>query len=158
MVHLPALFKWHAMADLVGLRLVVIGVRDLAEWWPRCLPLIEKWLPLCDGEWENAAAVYEDVAAKNMQLWLAEAAGKPAVMTLTRILNSRGHRTCQIVGAASDGAENRGDWLPYLVDIERWAKQSGCDRLRLDGRPGWERVMSMNGYKRLFTVLTKDIL
>ena len=41
--------------------------------------------------------------------------------------------------------------------IEDWARQRGCDRLVIAGRPGWARALKTFGYSPLWTALGKDL-
>lgn len=42
-------------------------------------------------------------------------------------------------------------------DAERWAKQRGCRRVLVIGRPGWERALASEGYAPLARIIAKEL-
>lgn len=141
---------------MVGLQLAAIGPRDLPAWWPRLLPLVQKWIARGDGEWA-IPEVYDAITARDLQCWVALKEGEPTALALTELWNSRKRKYCQVVALAAKGDDELDAWLTFHVDIEAWAKQNGCDRVRGDGRLGWERALKPFGYKRLYSVVIKEI-
>lgn len=50
---------------------------------------------------------------------------------------------------------NRSRWLHVIADLERYAINEGCTKLRWFGRKGWQRVMP--DYKMTNVVMEKDL-
>lgn len=146
----PPVLRRQPVADMV--RLVAIGPRDLEAWWPRGVHLVQKWIGESWGEW-SIPEVYDAIAARELQWWLA-VDGEPVAMALTQILGTDSRKRCHILGIAG---EDMHTWLPYLVDIEAWARQTGCTRLTGAGRPGWERVLKDKGFVRMYSVIVKEL-
>ena len=47
--------------------------------------------------------------------------------------------------------------LAMQDDVQRWAKQQGCDRMTVqEARPGWARALKTLGYREV-TILVKEI-
>lgn len=40
---------------------------------------------------------------------------------------------------------------------EEWARREGCGAVTISGRPGWERVLAADGYKKRSVTLEKDL-
>jgi hypothetical protein len=88
--------------------------------------------------------IEKDVLAGDQLLWLAVSDRIEAAAT-THL--SRG--VCTITACSGHQRER---WLPLLARIEKYAKAEGC-RMRIYGRPGWERVL--DGYRKEYVILEK---
>jgi len=53
------------------------------------------------------------------------------------------------------GGDDLADWLPFLDEVEEWARSMGCSEMRIYGRRGWLKVL--DGYKPTNTKLSKDL-
>ena len=87
----------------------------------------------------------------NSQLWLvwsdergAECAVVTSVMPQIKV--------CLIKAC---GGRGRQHWLGLLDEIEKWAKELGCTKMRLYGRRGWSRVLADYRVTRL--VMDKEL-
>lgn len=47
------------------------------------------------------------------------------------------------------------DFMPFLSDLEAWAKEAGCLTLRVNGRPAWKKLMK--DYSPSYLVLSKRL-
>lgn len=47
--------------------------------------------------------------------------------------------------------------LSMQPEIEAFAKEHGCTAVACAGRAGWERVLPAHGWRRLWTVMAKDL-
>ena len=50
---------------------------------------------------------------------------------------------------------DRGEWLPLLAGLERYAKSENCQAMRIFGRRGWERLLP--DYKPARVLLQKEL-
>ena len=90
------------------------------------------------------------------QLWTARDEGALRSILLTRIVLFPQMRVCEMLAAVGDSRDET--MVPFLADIERWAKQTqGCRLMQPIARPGWERVFKPFGYVRTHSILEKRL-
>ena len=67
----------------------------------------------------------------------------PRALIITELLEFPRAKACNFFIAAGDG-----DALEVIrPDVEKWAKNQGCDRVVLTGRDGWMRAMRTSGWR-----------
>jgi hypothetical protein len=71
---------------------------------------------------------------------------------VTRLYTTRGQRVCEVVAIGGDGLP---DWKHLIADIEQFAMNEGCQKVRLSGRKGWSRVFP--DYSTICVTLEKRI-
>jgi len=112
-----------------------------------CRPWIEAAL-----EHSNGTHEYEDIVEGlirgRYQLWPA-----PEGCIVTEILTFPRRKILNIFLASG----NLNQILVMHDDLYDWAKARGCDGGMMTGRPGWERVLEKDGWKRKWVTMTKDI-
>lgn len=82
----------------------------------------------------------KDLFEGRLQMWVA-CLGVDAfdAVLITRLLKETdGSKVCLLV---SIGGQRMTDWLKFLKRIEEYALAEGCDRMRLEGRLGWKRLL-----------------
>src|SRR5690606_17473040 len=122
-------------------------------------PLIEPWIAsaleagLSDNTPADIRPFLED---GRMQLWLAwdEERRIAKGCCITELIGGARGRHCNVVIVA--GAEFDA-WETLVADIETWAIGHGCNRLEMNGRPGWERKLARRGWKKIRTTLEKAL-
>lgn len=65
-----------------------------------------------------------------------------------------GQKVCYIVIC---GGVDRRKWLHLLDLLEGWARDEGCEKMRIFGRRGWTRDLRERDYKDVASVIEKDI-
>ena len=115
--------------------------------WKRCRPWIEAALPYAGG-----THTIEDIEAEMSTGRLALMAGERSAM-LCEITNYPRLRALHIFLAGGDLAELRS----FNAMMDDAARAMACSRISLAGRPGWEKALSDLGYKKCWTVLSKEI-
>lgn len=100
-----------------------------------------------------------EVNAGRQDLWLAYDDAVPdavVMVALTAIMHypATGYTFCRLVGL---GGERLDEVLPFLDDLEAWAKAQGAQEIEPIGRDGWARVLEHRGYVRKSTVLAKRL-
>ena len=70
----------------------------------------------------------------------------------TILINSEIGRVCIITVC---GGSDMKRWLPLIDEIEAYAKQEGCERVRINGRKGWLRVR--DGYEENHIIIDKEL-
>ena len=82
--------------------------------------------------------IEDDVMAGHALLWLVWSAPEIKGAAVTQIVATQISRVCVIVAC---GGENMRLWLPLIGKIENYARDEGCDAVRILGRKGWMRVL-----------------
>lgn len=85
-------------------------------------------------------------------LWLAWDGERIEAAASTVLEIANGEKSCVIVACGGDDMSN---WLGLIEQIETYAKNEGCKRSRIIGRPGWQRVLA--NYRRSFVILERQL-
>ncbi|WP_316176152.1 hypothetical protein [Bradyrhizobium sp. SZCCHNRI1073] len=93
------------------------------------------------------AEIEKDVLSGDQLLWLAVSDHIEAAATTQLSRN-----VCTLTACSGHQRER---WLPLFKMIEKYAKDEGCQTMRIFGRKGWERVL--DGYHVEHVVLEKDL-
>jgi len=115
--------------------------------WERCRPWIEAALPYAGG-----THTIEDIEAEIGRGQLALMAGRESAM-LCEIRNYPRLRALHIFLAGGDLKELRS----FNAMMDNAARVMECSRISIGGRHGWERALSDLGYRKRWTVLSKEI-
>jgi len=100
----------------------------------------------------DATGVHDDVRAGAALLWLAVGDdGRIVGAGVTRLMLSRAAKICFIVAW---GADEHARCAHLLTTIEDFARAEGCAAVRLEGRPGWVRVLP-HDYRTKAVILEK---
>lgn len=105
--------------------------------WNRCRAwLLAALEPGCGSEQD----VLADLQVGRAQLWPGEA----SAMVTRCVVDDRG--PCLHVWLAGGDLV---DILRLKPGIEAWARAQGCERVTINGRQGWARVLRRSGYVRV---------
>lgn len=94
---------------------------------------------------------------RNMQMWVAyegetfETADIFAVC-ITEIIITPRRKACSILIGTG---KRREEWQGFRSAIEQWAREQGCEAMKVIARPGWERVFT--DYRKTHTLLEKAL-
>lgn len=94
--------------------------------------------------------IEEGLLSKRMQLWCWQDTEIRGAL-VTTLLNKDGMRFCLFL---SLGGSRMNEWIDNLSIVEQWAKDQGCEEMRVYGRIGWARVI---GYDVEYTKMVKRI-
>jgi hypothetical protein len=101
------------------------------------------------GDTHDPEDVWAGIAEGRFQLW----PGNDSVV-VTEMLQYPKRRVLHVFLAAGNLPELK---QMYPV-IERWARELGCSRVSLAGRPGWERTfLREEGWTPRWSVMAKEI-
>jgi len=133
------------------LELVRIPPEDVTLVWPLCQDYIEEGAYY--GE-ISPLRIYQLCLRDHLQLWLAWSDGKCEGAGITMLLNCPEGLVCQLACMSCDDFERcRREIAPQW---EVWAKERGCVSMRINGRPGWERLMRAD-YTKRWVVIDKRL-
>ena len=100
--------------------------------------------------------IFRHLIRGDWQLWTARDEGGLRSMLITQIVVFPQMRVCEMLAAVGDSRDDT--MVPFLGDIEEWAKQvQGCRLMQPLARPGWERVFKPYGYVRTHSMLEKRL-
>lgn len=121
--------------------MVLLDRERLDDEWPRCAAYLEPALDGC-----SLGDVYRALEDERARLWPLE---RSAVVT--EIVQYPRLRACRVWLAGGDLDELRRN----LPTLDEYARACGCDRIEIDARKGWQRVLT--GYELTRVVLTKEL-
>lgn len=127
-------------------------VRDVPGAWPDAKPFIERGLEHGSGEY-TVRDVFDGLVEGRFQLWLGYIEGKLDAVLVTEIVEYPQYRSCILRLVAGNIMDH---WLPHLGrSIKDWARAHGCRDMKIEGRPGWKRVLK--GWRETHTVLRLEL-
>ena len=93
-----------------------------------------------------------DVLSGMQLVWLAWSGSEIMAVATTQLVKPR-NKVCVLTACAG---HDREQWLPLFAQIEKYAENEGCSRMRIYGRKGWERVL--DGYRVEHVILEKALI
>lgn len=118
-------------------------------------PKIEAATHYSVGKYKGADIV-KYIASGAMQLWAAYDEEHKHVdgIAITEIVTYPQRKICRFLCATGENLDN---WIDLINEIETWATVMGCDGFQAECRPGWERLLKGNGYRKSHVILGKDL-
>jgi len=99
---------------------------------------------------------FDDIEAAVMcgesLLWIVVDEASIKAAAVTELIEKNGIRECCI---ALCGGREMDRWIDAYTDIEKFARDERCVRIRIIGRRGWERALV--GYRQTCVVLEKEL-
>lgn len=129
--------------------LVCVDPARIDEVWPHVRDKIRAAVERT--ELSNFADIEADVLTGMQLVWLAWDGREIMAAATTQLVKPR-DKVCVLTACSG---YDRDKWLPLFEQIEQYAKNEGCTRMRIYGRKGWERVL--DGYRVEHVVLEKAI-
>jgi len=121
---------------------------------PAMWPHVARWLTTAAekcGDWTPMAL--RDVLVKGDALlwvrWDGEQLKAACVTEL--VIVPRG----KILRVLACGGGKAGDWPAAFAPIERYAREQGCNAIRIEGRRGWQRVFA--DYRQAWVCIEKGL-
>ena len=132
--------------------LVCVPPDDVADIWPRVEMFIRRALAR-GGLGTSLAKVQADVLTGRALLWLVvgdTVPFSPMAAVITQLTDEGAGKVCTIVAFGGDGGRS----LHLLAQIEAYAQAEGCERMRIEGRLGWQRKLR---WPRSYMVMEKPL-
>lgn len=117
-------------------QLVCVDPRMVYEVWPHVVVLLK--VAVFRTELGRFEEIEDDVLTGRGLLWLAWSGQIEAAAT-TVLTETNASKVCVLT--ACGGTDMR-RWLALLEKIEAYAKAEGCNRVRIFGRKGWQRMLN----------------
>lgn len=114
-----------------------------AALWPRVGHMVDAGYA-AGGDFVPADII-DRVESGRMLLWIAidDENGEIYVAVTTELIPMRAGLVCWI---GQCGGSKMDLWIRFIAQIEEYARNEGCVKTILRGRPGWQRVLA-DGYK-----------
>lgn len=129
---------------------VCVDPQQVHEIWPHVRPSLKA---ACCRTGLNAFSDIEaDVLAGRSLLWVAWEGHAVEAAAASVLINSEIGKVCVITVCGGRGMER---WLPLIGQVESYARNEGCARVRLYGRKGWLRVL--DGYEQKYVIMDKEV-
>jgi hypothetical protein len=95
----------------------------------------------------TTAALFGDFISGKRTLWLVLDGDKFVSMAMTRVdtVNATGERIATLCDLAGRDVQRYATEL--CTALEAWASQQNCGTLAVEGRKGWERLLTKHGYR-----------
>ena len=112
----------------------------------------------------KAEDIIEQIKTNQMQIWLAFDEKKLDGFILTQVLNypqTLALRILCLMGVEIEGWQSFmaciNDWIPFVRQVEDWAKGFGCTLSQIECPATWELYLRDMGYKRGHVLLDREI-
>jgi len=130
---------------------------EVVDVWPTVLPLINRVLDMSNGDY-TAEYILGRIVDGDYQLWVGYMDNGAVLYTcVTRLEYFEATNKTALLGMWIAG-DNMSEWIDgLLAELESWAIDVGADEMRCIGRPGWERVLKADGYKKTHTIFAKSL-
>jgi hypothetical protein len=130
--------------------LVCVDPARVHDIWPHVSPLLKA---ACFRTQLNAFADIEtDILSGRGLLWVAWNGRTVESAAATVLINSEIGKVCIITAC---GGSDMKRWLPLIEQIESYARDEGCKRVRIYGRKGWLHVL--DGYQEKHVIMDKEV-
>lgn len=140
-------------ADGRTVEIMRVTEATLAQAWPTAYGLLESL-----DEQVPALLLRQDVPelvlGEQVQLWLINDVQEFFFAVLSELRQYPRGRMLNIFWASGSRMRQA---LPLLSYIEAWAEMQGATFMQVQGRPGWSRMLAVEGYKSRLLVLQKPI-
>jgi hypothetical protein len=108
----------------------------------------------CRSRHYTVADVAKALADGTAQLWTAFEGLTIQAVAVTQIVPCSAGKYCSIWITAGDEMQ---DWLPFISQLEDWARREGCSFMSAEPRPGFARVLKQYGYEMPHVILEKEL-
>lgn len=112
----------------------------------------------------SAEDILSSIRDNSMQIWLAFKGESLDGFVLTQILSYPQARVARLMcamGIEIDGpeafVEEIRDWLPFIKNVEDWAKSLGCPLMQIEAPLGWEFYVRGLGYGNEHVLFSKGL-
>lgn len=133
-----------------SVEVICVDPQRIHEIWPHVSPLLKA--ACCRTGLNAFSDIAADVLAGRSLLWIAWNGHAVEAAAATVLINSEIGKVCIITVC---GGSDLKRWLPLVGQIEDYARNEGCARVRIYGRKGWLRVL--DGYKQKFIIMDKEM-
>ncbi len=133
-------------------RLIDVPPEHFPYIWDVAAPMIEA--VVSEHADYSADEIVQKLKVGSAQLWMIYFDGSPVGVVVTQLRPYIGGLFCEV--ALLHCVHNDG-WRVLAAELEQWAKQQGCNKMKHECRPGFSKPLKADGYRLTQVVLEKDI-
>lgn len=144
------LLRTERLAISTSAELICVDPKEIRKVWPYVAHLLRAAI-LRTGlsDWQE---IEDSVLDGDALLWFAWDGHKIIAAASTSLSKPNGRLICTLTAC---GGENMKQWFPLLEKIEAYARDEGCDCVRVYGRKGWLRALK--DYQMTNVVLERSL-
>ena len=137
-----------------GVTARIIPTDMISAAWPVAAPELQRALDKAGGE-NSLTDILALIVNERMQLWAIQSGPLLFAFGVTELKRYGQMSICRIVLWAGHSLEQH----KYAVgDIEQFALEQGCSVVEWVGRPGFEKPMKEQGYKKQYVLMRKHLM
>jgi hypothetical protein len=139
---------------MIDNQLICVAPDYVEQIWPHVASFVERALIRSKSDY-SLDYVYRKLKGNMSLLWVVWNGDRLVACATTEIcsLVDRG----RVLVITTCGGRDAKAWLKFLYDLEDYARDEKCDRVRLYGREGWKRALRDQGYVEPWIALEKRI-
>ena len=116
--------------------------------WEDVEPLLKQGEELL-APWYSLADIHTLLHGGRLVLWTAADEGGIVLVMLVELIKFPASEIVRVLYIGGSGVKRI---LPLVDFLHLWARRQGADRIEINGRPGWLRLLEPKGY--LFESIT----
>jgi hypothetical protein len=136
--------------------LLCVPPDQVEKFWPHVEILISRAFLVGGGD-DTPNSTRQRLNDGKAQLWIVlddrKAGGELTAAATTELILTPKEKICVITSCAGKDLRR---WDRFIADLEKFARDEGCAKLRIYGRRGWRKILS--GYREPWITLEKSIV
>ena len=127
---------------------------EIVKLWEIARPYIKMAVDYQESDYE-LSDILGSIVDGEYTLWIGTVDGETKYAGVTHIGCSASR---QYLWVSWLGGTDMDDWVHgAMAELEEIARGMDLDGIKIEGRPGWERLMKVDGFRKTHTVLTKRL-
>jgi hypothetical protein len=127
----------------------------LPEVWPVIYPGLKTVVERASGK-VSLEELANDIIAGRWQLWLYLNGGEYRALAITELATCKtGKKILRLIVCTGEDRELWEVLIPST--LEQFARIEGCTLFETWARPGWERILGRQGFKKTHVLLEKEL-
>jgi hypothetical protein len=118
-------------------QLICVAPDLVGKAWPLAVDYLETAYATGLGD-EDLDTTKAELDKGLQLLWLVWDGHEVLAAATTKLVSTPSAKLCIIT---SCGGKQLSRWKYFIADLEQYARNEGCDKLRITGRKGWARIL-----------------
>jgi len=119
------------------MNLVCVDPEKVEKIWPHVSMFLQSAYVRGSGD-DDLESLKRDLDDKKALLWVVWDGNGIIAAAATKLIKTSTKIVCVI---AACGGRDLVKWLPFIADLESYAKAENCDEMRVMGRHGWQKFL-----------------
>lgn len=138
---------------MIKMQTKLIPPHDIRKYWHAVKAYIHSFLDSAKGRFDEGN-VLNYIEEGRFHCWVHYDNGIVKAVALTQFCQFPKMKELQIIMCSGT---NYSTWHNEIQVIQNFAKDMGCKAISALARPGWEKALVQNGYKKTHVFFEKDI-